>query len=125
MKLRLAEEKDWEDVVRICKNHYIPFPEFRYIMSLPVVVDENDKVVALGYIRQFVEVTFIPDLVDRPRVIVKALKMLQAFVESEMIRLNIDRIFGFVTDPRFKEILLKHFNYKVCNGTALFYKKDH
>jgi hypothetical protein len=123
MKLRQAEEGDWERVVEICKNHYIPFPEFKNIMTLPVVVDDDDRIVALGFLRQFIETTFLPDLTERPRVIVKALEMLQEFAENKLVEYNADRMHAFVTDPKFKELLMKHFNYKISNGDALFFKK--
>lgn len=120
MTVRMATIEDWEQIVVICKKHYIPFPDFKSIIFMPVVVDEFDKVIALGYLRQFIEVTYIPDLEKPKRVIVEALRLIQDKANNECKKRGIKRIFAFVTAPSFVKVLMKHFNYKMCNGDALY-----
>lgn len=119
MNSRLAKVEDWDDIVGICKRHYLPFPQFENVIHMPVCVDDNDKVVAFGYLRQFVEVTFIPDFDQPKKVIVEALRILQDNANAECKKRGIKRIFAFVTQPSFIQVLMKHFNYKKCNGEAL------
>lgn len=119
MKTRLATVEDWEVIVGICKRHYLPFPDFENVIHMPVAVDDEDKVVAFGYLRQFIEVTFIPDLDKSNKVIVEALRILQDNANTECKKRGIKRIFAFVTQPSFIQVLMKHFNYKMCNGQAM------
>lgn len=120
MKTRLATIEDWEQIVIICKKHYLPFPDFKNVVHMPVAVDEFDRVIAFGYLRQFIEVTFIPDLEKPKRVVVEALELLQSGAEIECKNRGISRMFAFVTAPSFVKVLMKHFNYKMCNGDALY-----
>jgi hypothetical protein len=124
MKIRPAEDKDWEAIVRISNAHYTEPPDFQNFLTLPVIVNDKDEVVAFGYLRHFVEATFMPDLTGSKKVIVIALRMLQTFALNYAKEFKLRRIHSFVTDPKFKQVLMKHFKYKIRNGDALFFDKD-
>jgi len=123
MEVRPANREDFNDLVRIHKEHEFPFPTFDNILDL-LVVEKDGKIVAWGYTKKFVEIVFVPDK-NTPRLTkVKSLKLLSD-KSSELARARgIDQVHSFVTDESFAELLVKRFNYGVCTGIPLFLNLD-
>lgn len=123
MEVRPAKQEDFDQLVALHAGHDFPFPSFDNILDV-LVVEKDGKIVAWGYTKKFVEVVFVPDKNSPRSTKVKSLKLLSNKSSELTIARGIDMVHSFVKDESFAELLVKHFNYGVCTGQALFLDLD-
>jgi hypothetical protein len=123
MEVRPAKREDWSQLVELHRGHEFPFPNFNNILDI-LVVEDNEKIVAWGYTKKFVEIVFVPKL-DSPKATkVKSLKLLSEKSTELTKARGIDMVHSYVTDESFAKLLVERFNYGVCAGTPLFLDLD-
>jgi hypothetical protein len=87
-----------------------------------VAVDDDDTIVGFIMVRRIAETILVLDLERNKRDRISALQecFKGALFESRIA--GIDQIHAFVQDPKFAELLKKHFSFQTCIGEALIYK---
>jgi hypothetical protein len=119
MIVRPAKKEDFNSLIELHKGHTFPFPDFNNILDI-LVVEKDEKVIAWGYTKKYVEIVFVPDINSSKIEKVKSLKLLSD-MSSELTRARgIDQVHSFVRDEKFAQLLVERFNYGVCTGTPLF-----
>jgi hypothetical protein len=86
------------------------------MLSAAVIVEDN-KVIAFGCIKKFVEATFIPSGVKKEIAI--SLRLLSEQMLKDSQELGLDFIHVFSENKSFIQILKSHFNYTDCKGAAV------
>jgi len=117
MIVRSAVKEDWEQLMELNAQHNFPFPDFNNMLTVLVVEDEG-KIIAWGYLKMLVEAVFIPAKGNKKKV-VKSLKLLNDEGIRQAKRNKVEQIHSFIVDPSFKDILVKHFDYGIAKGDAL------
>lgn len=83
------------------------------------IVELDERVIAYGTIKNYYEVVMILDHSLPIRDKVQAVKLLMQKAEHEAKLAGIEQLQLFVLDDSFKNILMKHFGFTVCGGTAM------
>lgn len=120
MILRKVEKSDWNSIIEIARKHEFPFPEFGKFITL-YLVEDNNKVIAFGYLKLVAEAVFQPDLGASPRIIIESLKLLNEQAIKDAQSFGVSQIEGFIKNPKFAKIMQQHFNYVPITGTGLVY----
>jgi hypothetical protein len=118
IEIRKAKKEDWEDIVKLSALSGLPFPDFDRLISASVVV-KDDKVIAFGYIKTFVEAIFFPDKESKKSIAV-SFRLLHEQMLKECKELGIPTITIFSENPSFTKILEDNFNYTPCKGDAIY-----
>lgn len=116
-EIRRCTKEDWEAIVELSARHKFPFPDFKNMLSAAVVVKDG-KVIAFGYIKQFVEAVFVPDVTSKKNTVL-SLDMLIGQLIKDTKELGIDQIHAFVPKedyPNHLDILKKHYGFTDCIG---------
>ncbi len=83
------------------------------------VVERHGKVIAYGTIKTYYEVVMVLDHSLPMRDKILAIRLLVHKAETEAKLAGIEQLQLFVLDDSFKNILIKHFGFTVCGGTAM------
>ena len=121
MVLRNAVLKDFPRIAEIAKQFDLPMPDFKNCLKNTLLVAEEDgKIYAFCYIKMFFEMVFMPDKESSDKKKVKSLKLMNQRAIDESRSFDISQLHAFPITGEFRDILIKHFNYKPCKDQALY-----
>lgn len=116
MIVRLAEKKDWDDIVRLAKEQDYPFPDFSNLKMIRVVVKDG-KVIAFGYVKLLAEAVFAPCKKSK-KDIGAALKLIHKALLEDVKEMNFKQVHVFSMPHDYGDILIKHFGFEDVKGRS-------
>jgi hypothetical protein len=116
VKIRRAEKRDWDDIVRISSEQDFPFPTFENLQSFVVVV-KDDKVIAFGYVKLLAEAVFAPSKKSKKDA-GAALKLIHEMLLEDVKALNFKQVHVFSMPHEYGDILIKHFGFEDVIGRS-------
>ena len=125
MIFRPVSVADLAKIEKIHEDHHkggFPLPDLRTALFSGVAADLTGDVKALVVVRNIAEAIMILDT-DRPRK--ELVASLRSVIENALFGSfinHVDMVHVFVQDPKFSEILKKHFGFRTCKGEALVYE---
>lgn len=122
MKIREFKKSDIREIEEIhAKYHSRGFsmPQIANAYAT-AIVEDNDKVLGFGLVRDITESIMILDLSLPLRT---KSQVLSELVKESVMKSHHNHIHSFVENPTFGEVLKKHYGYKPCKGEALCLEK--
>lgn len=122
MQLRQAIDKDCESLVRLYSQYQSEFPLDLSNSFAHRVAIKDSEVLAFGWLQLTVESNIIWNLNSRDRF--QALRLILDDGKKEASAAGFDQVHAFPKDPKFSEILKKHYDFKNVIGDALVLNLD-
>lgn len=119
MRIRSVLPEDTEAVERIFTQHHKDSFGIPKKCFLDAIVSEEDKVIAYGAVTLLAEAVMVLDLDASLKEKDWALRQL-IWQAIQGVSGKMDGLHAFVQDPKFAELLKKHFGFRTCKGEALY-----
>lgn len=118
---KLDIEKDATAISKIWEEYYskeFSLPDLTNSLTFAVVENEG-KIVAFGIVKAFVEAIMIVDKSESTRDKSEAMKLLLSKAETDTKAAGITQLHTFCNDPKFAELLIKHFDFRPIENEGL------
>lgn len=122
---QLHSNKDFDDIDRIWKSFYsneFGLPPMDEKTLYHTVIEDRGKLVGFGHIKQTAESIMVIDQSVRMRDKIEIIRLILDKQLEGMIVKDISECHAFAQNPKFAEILVKHFNYQRTVGESVVIK---
>jgi hypothetical protein len=122
--IREFKHDDLSRIESIARSKDFDLPARTNVVTESVIENNSGRIIAYGMVKAYAEaVLFIDDSISvKDKASSLSQLMRQAIYGSHLA--GFDQVHGFFKDPKFAEVMKKHYGFKEPNGSCLYLEID-